>query len=236
MITETNRLAYLEAMGIDVWQTRTVANVPEELVSEMPDQDSSVSGALDIQLLDWQQLQQMVSTCTACSLHETRTQTVFGTGRRDADWLIIGEAPGHEEDLSGEPFVGRAGKLLDQMLIAVGLDRQGVYIANVLKCRPPGNRDPAKAEVAACRHYLLRQIELIQPKIVLAVGRIAAQILLATDAPLGRLRGCRHFLKDGTLPLVVTYHPAYLLRSPSQKGKAWQDLCLARRILEESKA
>lgn len=184
-------------------------------------------------MLGWEQLQQKVAACTACRLHETRTQTVFGVGNPDADWLIIGEAPGHEEDLRGEPFVGRAGQLLDQMLLAAGVDRQSVFIANVLKCRPPGNRDPAQEEVAACRHYLERQIEIIQPRIVLAVGRIAAHKLLATDAPLGSLRGRQHFLKDGTLPLVVTYHPAYLLRSPSQKRKAWQDLCLARRIVKE---
>ena len=144
--------------------------------------------------------------------------------------------PGQQEDRRGEPFVGRAGQLLDQMLLAVGLDRQSVFIANVLKCRPPNNRDPAKNEAAACRHYLERQIELINPRIVLAVGRIAAQLLLATDEPLGRLRGRQHALKDGTLPLVVTYHPAYLLRSPSQKGKAWQDLCIAQRIVGEHRS
>lgn len=233
MTTETNRLAYLKAMGIDVWRMRGASAALEDPDDELTDQQP---GGPDVSVLDWQQLQEKVAACTACGLHETRTQTVFGVGKQDADWLIIGEAPGHEEDLSGEPFVGRAGKLLDQMLLAVGLDRQSVFIANVLKCRPPGNRDPAKEEVAACRHYLERQIEMIQPRIVLAVGRIAAQKLLATDAPLGRLRGRRHFLKDGTLPLVVTYHPAYLLRSPSQKAKAWQDLCLARRILKEQQA
>lgn len=233
MTTETQRLAYLNAMGIDVWRTRGAVDPHEDAVGESPDQRSTGTDIEAVPLLGWEQLQQKVAACTACRLHETRTQTVFGVGNPDADWLIIGEAPGHEEDLRGEPFVGRAGQLLDQMLLAAGVDRQSVFIANVLKCRPPGNRDPAQEEVAACRHYLERQIEIIQPRIVLAVGRIAAHKLLATDAPLGSLRGRQHFLKDGTLPLVVTYHPAYLLRSPSQKRKAWQDLCLARRIVKE---
>jgi DNA polymerase len=147
--------------------------------------------------------------------------------------MIIGEAPGAEEDRRGEPFVGRAGKLLDEMLRAVGLDRGSVFITNILKCRPPGNRDPAADEAAACRDYLERQIEMIKPRLVLAVGRIAAQQLLHTDSPLGRLRGRAHSLTSGQVPLVVTYHPAYLLRSPSQKRKVWEDLCLARQIVQE---
>jgi DNA polymerase len=146
-----------------------------------------------------------------------------------SDGLIIGEAPGAEEDRRGEPFVGRAGQLLDQMLIAIGQSRESVFIANILKCRPPNNRDPKPAEAAACRAYLERQIELIQPKIVLAVGKIAAQNLLGTDDPVGRMRGRPHDL--GGIPLVVTYHPAYLLRSPSQKNKSWSDLCLAARLV-----
>ena len=224
MTADANRLAYLQAMEIDVWRPRG-AEVP---VEEAP-------AAEDVPLLSWEQLQQHVAECTSCDLHQTRTQTVFGVGNPDADWMIIGEAPGQQEDRRGEPFVGRAGQMLDQMLLAVGLDRQSVFIANVLKCRPPNNRDPAKNEAAACRHYLERQIELINPRIVLAVGRIAAQLLLASDEPLGRLRGRQHSLNDGTLPLVVTYHPAYLLRSPSQKGKAWQDLCIAQRIASENR-
>jgi DNA polymerase len=147
--------------------------------------------------------------------------------------MIVGEAPGAEEDRRGEPFVGRAGKLLDEMLLAIGLQRQSVFIANILKCRPPNNRDPAEDEAASCRPYLNRQIELVAPKIIVAVGRIAAQHLLGTDAPVGRLRGQRHELAGSKLPVVVTYHPAYLLRSPSQKGKVWQDLVLARRVLRE---
>ena len=232
MTADATRLAYLQAMEIDVWRERG-AEVP---VEEAPADNPEVPAAQDVPLLSWEQLQQHVAACTACDLHQTRTQTVFGVGNPDADWMIIGEAPGQQEDRRGEPFVGRAGQLLDQMLLAVGLDRQSVFIANVLKCRPPNNRDPAKNEAAACRHYLERQIELINPRIVLAVGRIAAQLLLATDEPLGRLRGRQHALKDGTLPLVVTYHPAYLLRSPSQKGKAWQDLCIAQRIAGEHRS
>jgi len=148
--------------------------------------------------------------------------------------MIIGEAPGAEEDRRGEPFVGRAGKLLDEMLKAVGESRDSVFIANILKCRPPNNRDPKPAEAGACRGYLERQIELVDPEIILAVGRIAAQTLLGSDAPVGRLRGKRHALGD--VPLVVTYHPAYLLRSPSQKYKAWDDLCMARNIMRERRA
>ena len=222
-VSESDRLAYLDAMGIDVWRLRGQEDSSADPGTQEPGPET----------LDWGELQMRVSACTSCRLHETRTQTVFGVGDPDADLMIIGEAPGQEEDRRGEPFVGRAGQLLDQMLHAIGLARSSVFIANVLKCRPPNNRDPSVDEAAACRGFLERQIELIQPKIVLAVGRIAAQKLLDSDAPLGRLRGREHFMKDGTLPLVVTYHPAYLLRSPSQKAKSWQDLCAVRRILDE---
>jgi DNA polymerase len=180
----------------------------------------------------WDELRTTVAACTSCSLHTSRTQTVFGVGDPQADWMIIGEAPGAEEDRRGEPFVGRAGKLLDEMLRAVGRSRDRVFIANILKCRPPNNRDPKAEESAACRGYLQRQIELVEPKIILAVGRIAAQLLLETDEPVGRLRGSRHQLGD--TPLVVTYHPAYLLRSPTQKRKAWDDLRLAKRLIQEA--
>lgn len=176
----------------------------------------------------WQALQQAVSTCTACALSQTRTQTVFGVGDPRADWMIIGEAPGAEEDRRGEPFVGRAGQLLNEMLKAVGLARERVFIANILKCRPPGNRDPKPEEIAACAAHLRRQVETVEPKLILAVGRIAAQSLLDSTAPVGRLRGRVHQYGDDALPLVVTYHPAYLLRSPGQKRRAWEDLCLAR--------
>ncbi len=186
-----------------------------------------------IAAMDWNQLKAEVVACTHCALHASRTQGVFGVGDRKARWMIIGEAPGADEDRLGEPFVGRAGKLLDMMLLALGLKREQVFIANILKSRPPGNRDPLPEEVQACWPFLQRQIELVKPEIILAVGRIAAQNLLQTDVPVGRLRGRLHRLQ-GRIPLVVTYHPAYLLRSPRQKRKAWDDLQLARRTLEQS--
>ena len=220
---EHQRRAYLEALGIDVW-------VPREEVGPHPEDMVETDTQSDIRT--WDDLRVAVAACTSCSLHASRTQTVFGVGDPQADWMIIGEAPGAEEDRRGEPFVGRAGKLLDEMLRAVGRSRDRVFIANILKCRPPNNRDPKAEESAACRGYLQRQIELVEPKIILAVGRIAAQLLLETDEPVGRLRGSRHQLGD--TPLVVTYHPAYLLRSPTQKRKAWDDLCLAKRLMREA--
>jgi DNA polymerase len=215
--TEHQRRAYLRALGIDVWVPRHQAEPDPEPAPV--GQDVAADG------LDWTELRAAVKDCTRCALHSSRTQTVFGVGNESADWLIIGEAPGAEEDRRGEPFVGRAGQLLDEMLRAAGHERAEVFIANILKCRPPNNRDPEAAESAACRGYLERQIALIQPKIILAVGRVAAQLLLDTDTPVGRLRGEVH--RYANIPLVVTYHPAYLLRSPTQKRKAWEDLCLA---------
>ena len=182
---------------------------------------------------DWQALENRVRACTNCELHRGRTQTVFGTGKRDADWMIIGEAPGVEEDKQGEPFVGLAGKMLNEMLHAVGLDRESVFIANILKCHPPGNRDPHQSEAESCREYLEQQIALVQPKIIVAVGAIAAQQLLQCDTPVGKLRGKVHHMQAANVPVVVTYHPAYLLRSPIQKRKVWQDLCTAQRLIEE---
>ena len=179
----------------------------------------------------WETLTDAVAHCAACKLSATRTQGVLGVGDRNADWLIIGEAPGAEEDAQGEPFVGQAGKLLDAMLAAIGLQRgDNVYITNVLKSRPPGNRNPEPDEVAACRPYLLAQIELIQPKLILALGRFAAQSLLGTDEAIARLRGRVHQFQH--VPLVVTYHPAYLLRNLPDKARAWEDLCLARRTMQ----
>jgi DNA polymerase len=186
----------------------------------------------DVATLDWPALQQAVSECTQCTeLVANRSQTVFGVGNQQADWMIIGEAPGADEDKQGEPFVGKAGQLLNAMLAAIGLKRQQVYIANVLKCRPPNNRDPQPGEAAACEAFLKRQIELVQPKVILVVGRIAAQNLLKVETPIGKLRGSVHRY-GGTIPVVVTYHPAYLLRSPSEKRKSWADLCLARKTVE----
>jgi len=185
--------------------------------------------------LDWQGLEQAVAACTACPLCHSRTQTVFGTGSRQAGWMFIGEAPGAEEDARGEPFVGQAGRLLDNMFAAVGLGRersgdQAVFIANVLKCRPPGNRNPEVAEVAACAPFLRRQIELLAPRLIVVMGRFAAQSLLRTDASIASLRGRVHEVAVGEAryPVLVTYHPAYLLRNLADKSKAWDDLCLAR--------
>jgi len=179
----------------------------------------------------WIELKQAVPACTACGLHKSRTQTVFGVGDENADWLLIGEAPGAEEDRLGDPFVGQAGKLLDNMLAAIGLKRgENVYIANVLKCRPPGNRNPEPDAVAKCTPFLKRQIGLIQPKLIIAMGRFAAQTLLSSDASIASLRG-RVFRYEG-VPLIVTYHPAYLLRTLPDKAKAWADLLFARKTMQ----
>jgi len=180
--------------------------------------------------MDWDTLQATVAECRACGLCQGRKNTVFGVGDRQAPWMVIGEAPGENEDLQGEPFVGQAGKLLDNMLKAIGLGRQaqgpgGVYIANTLKCRPPGNRNPEPQELATCAPYLVRQVALVQPRIILAMGRFAVQSLLQTSEPIGKLRGRVHAYQG--VPVVVTYHPAYLLRNPADKAKAWADLLLA---------
>lgn len=179
----------------------------------------------------WDTLTDAVARCTACKLSASRTQGVLGTGDRNADWLIVGEAPGAEEDEQGEPFVGQAGRLLDAMLASIGLARgDKVYITNVLKSRPPGNRDPEPDEIAACMPYLLAQIELIRPKLIVALGRVAAQTLLGTHEAVSHLRGEVHRFQG--VPLVVTYHPAYLLRNLTDKARAWEDLCLARRTMQ----
>jgi DNA polymerase len=179
----------------------------------------------------WLELKQAVSGCTQCVLHKSRTQTVFGVGDESADWMLIGEAPGAEEDRLGDPFVGQAGRLLDSMLAAIDLQRaRNVYIANVLKCRPPGNRNPQPEEVAKCTPHLLRQIELVKPRLILAMGRFAAQTLLGTDASIASLRGKVH--RYAGVPLIVTYHPAYLLRTLPDKAKAWQDLVFARKTMQ----
>lgn len=225
---------YLRAIGVEVWRRRGMAPPPPVVPAAapaaavgVPAPDATPPGD------DWVALQAEVAACTRCELHRTRTQTVFGVGHREADWLIIGEAPGAEEDRRGEPFVGRAGQLLDNMLAAIGLDRTTAYIANILKCRPPDNRDPQAGEVAACEPYLQRQIALIRPRLILAVGRIAAQNLLKTDLPLARLRGRIHHYGPQRIPLIVTYHPAYLLRTPADKRKAWEDLQLAVRVFRD---
>ncbi|HET6726119.1 MAG TPA: uracil-DNA glycosylase [Gammaproteobacteria bacterium] len=227
-------------MGITVWLTRKAA-APDAVAAPVPPVPSVsdtpppepvstpapvARGAAD---MDWGALEYAVSNCTDCRLHRTRTQTVFGVGNRRAEWMIVGEGPGQEEDRRGEPFVGPAGKLLDAMLQATGRARGDVYIANVVKCRPPGNRNPDSAEAASCAPYLERQIALIRPKMIIAVGKVAANNLLGTDVSLARLRGKVHRHPRFDIPIVATYHPAYLLRRPEDKGKAWADLKLAMR-------
>ena len=212
---DARRLTYLTAMGVPAWELRTAS-------AEAPQDTEKTLTAL----------RRQVAACTRCPLHTTRTQTVFGVGSEQANLLVIGEAPGAEEDRRGEPFVGRAGQLLDAMLAAIELNRDAVFIANILKCRPPGNRDPKPEEAEACSDYLQAQIDYINPRVILAVGRIAAQWLLRTDAPLGRLRGRLHHYGVEQTPLFVTYHPAYLLRSPGQKRRAWEDLCQVRELLD----
>ncbi len=206
----------LEEMGIAAW-TRREGGVP----AARPEQRQA-----------WESLREAVRNCTACALHRTRTQTVFGVGDAAARWMIVGEAPGADEDRQGEPFVGPAGKLLNEMLRAVGLERTDVFIANILKCRPPENRNPKPEEVTACGDHLQAQIALVAPRLILAVGKIAAQSLLHQDVPVGRLRGHAHPYGPGAIPLVVTYHPAYLLRSPGEKRKAWDDLRFARSLVD----
>ena len=218
-MTDAERQALLEVMGIPNWTLRR--SLPG-LASEPGPVESP-----------WDALEARVRECNRCPLHGGRTQTVFGTGCREADWLIIGEAPGEQEDLQGEPFVGRAGQLLNEMIRALGLTRSGVYIANILKCRPPDNRDPSPEESRACEDYLHQQIGLIQPAIILAVGRVAAQNLLKTAVTIGKLRGVVHDYQG--VPLIVTYHPAYLLRAPLEKRKAWDDLKLALKIYRTPK-
>jgi uracil-DNA glycosylase family 4 len=243
------QVAMLGEMGIRVWSTPQ-APAPTEAAATLPAAPPppsvrEASGAavqaepgslpLGIDTLGWQALRETVAGCTACNLCTGRKQTVFGVGNERAHWMIVGEAPGEQEDLQGEPFVGKSGQLLDNMLRALGLTRgdapaeQQVYIANTVKCRPPGNRNPEPAELAKCEPFLIRQIALVQPRIILAMGRFAVQSLLRSTEPIGRLRGRVHQYQG--VPLVVTYHPAYLLRNPEDKSRAWDDLCLAREAL-----
>lgn len=241
--TESQR-AMLRAMGIELWQPpegaeAAVAAAPLDATLDAPRAADVVASAVDgtvVAAMDWPALREAVATCTACGLCRTRRQTVFGVGHPQAHWMIVGEAPGEQEDRCGEPFVGRAGQLLDRMLAALGLSRSAagdaarqVYIANTLKCRPPSNRNPQPQELAQCLPYLHRQVALVQPRIILAMGRFAVQALLGSDEPIGRLRGRVHTWQGR--PLVVTYHPAYLLRSPLEKARAWDDLCLAAHTL-----
>ena len=193
--------------------------------------------AASVQTMDWATLRETVAGCEACGLCKSRKNTVFGVGDEQADWMIVGEAPGENEDIRGEPFVGAAGQLLDNMLRAVGRSRtgqgaQGAFIANVLKCRPPANRNPQPEEVVQCEPYLARQVALVKPRVIVAMGRFAVQSLLKTTEPIGRLRGRVHRYEG--VPVIVSYHPAYLLRTPTDKGKAWADLCLAMDVLDNA--
>jgi uracil-DNA glycosylase len=251
------RREYLAALGLKSWRLRATAASGSSPVTEVfaaavegsaasshpiaatPTVTSTAAPAATPPIaasagreagVDWPELRARVAACTRCGLSATRTQTVFGVGNLHAEWLIVGEAPGADEDRKGEPFVGRAGQLLNSMLRAVGLAREQVYIANVLKCRPPGNRDPNPTEAAECLPYLERQISLLKPKIMLAVGRIAAQNLLHTGKTLGSLRQQVHRFGASSVPLIVTYHPGYLLRTPADKRKTWEDLKFAREV------
>jgi uracil-DNA glycosylase family 4 len=210
------RNEYLTAMGVQPWVARD-AVVP-------------------VDAPDWAELEQLVSGCTLCGLQESRTRTVFGVGNRNADWLVIGEAPGADEDRQGEPFVGRAGQLLTEMLFAIGLQREDVFICNILKCRPPENRNPSTEEVDFCHAWLQRQVELVDPRLILAVGGVAANSLLGLNEKVGDLRGKVHSWGVQEIPLVVTYHPAYLLRSPLEKRKVWKDLQFSRAVCADGQA
>ncbi len=235
----------LEEFGLwPLWARRLApTETSADVSSDMPPaahaqaRDALAGGSPDdgdatpVEQLDWDALAARVAGCRACSLCEHRTQTVFGVGDRQADWLLVGEAPGQQEDLQGEPFVGQAGKLLDNILAAVQLQRgKNVYIANVLKCRPPNNRDPEPAEVMQCEPYLKRQVALLQPKLIVVMGRFAAQSILNSQASIASMRGRIHHYEG--VPVIVTYHPAYLLRNLPDKAKAWADWCLARATYE----
>ncbi|MDH5301058.1 MAG: uracil-DNA glycosylase [Gammaproteobacteria bacterium] len=237
MTADDQRKAYLQAMGISLWQARE-GMLPEPPAAPLASAKTAIATAdslpVSSPLVSWSSLREQVLGCTACALSQSRTQAVFGVGDTQAQWMIIGEAPGRDEDLQGEPFVGAAGQLLNEMLFALGLQREQVYIANILKCRPPNNRDPQPDEVLRCQGYLQQQIQLLKPRVILSVGRISAQHLLQTDTPVGKLRGRVHRVGEQSIPLIVTYHPAYLLRSPLEKRRAWEDLCLAKSVAQEN--
>jgi uracil-DNA glycosylase len=244
MSLDDRQLAMLREMGITAWTqrdaTQPVFEAPVELATtpspEVPAPLPRGTRAAGVEQMDWPALREAVAGCRACALCENRRNTVFGVGNEQAHWMVVGEAPGENEDRQGEPFVGQAGRLLDSMLRAIGLTRetappeQQVFICNVLKCRPPGNRNPEPQEVAQCEPFLKRQVALVKPRIILAMGRFAVQSLLRTTEPIGRLRGRVHDYEG--VPLIVTYHPAYLLRNLPDKAKAWEDLCLALDTLE----
>ena len=238
--------AYLDAMGVQLWQRRQVVQaapqVPSSPTVQVAD-EPTVNPILPVATLpprpirlpaDWGELEMGVAHCQVCELHQQRTHAVLGAGSRSAAWMFVGEAPGADEDQQGEPFVGKAGQLFNLMLNALGLARQEVYMTNIVKCRPPGNRDPHVDELASCSGYLQQQVALVKPRIIVAVGRIAAHSLLHNDLAVGVLRGKEHRYGDAHTPVVVTYHPAYLLRAPHEKRKAWEDLLFARSIVNAS--
>jgi len=225
--------------GPDPARSPSASPQPAPRVVPRSDPASQDERTAQIAGMQWEELREAVSACTACPLCKSRKQAVFGVGFREASWMFVGEAPGAEEDQRGEPFVGQAGRLLDNMLAATGLARDGqtahsAYIANVLKCRPPGNRNPEPSEVAQCEPFLMRQVQLVRPKVIVVMGRFAAQVLLRTDATIASLRGRVHHIEvaQRQVPVVVTYHPAYLLRNLADKAKSWSDLCLAREVYE----
>jgi DNA polymerase len=232
-VASDRRRHYLRAMHVDVWQGRDPG--PKAAAVDV-DTTTSVEVSVDVTSMPLAELEATVSRCQRCGLHSGRTRTVFGTGDDHASCMIIGEAPGAEEDARGEPFVGRAGQLLNAMLRAAGMSRESVYIANIVKCRPPKNRDPKPEEMVACSQYLRQQIALVRPRVILAVGRVAAQHLAGSTIPIGKMRGKSYFYEstddNPRIPMVVTYHPAYLLRSPLEKRKSWDDLRRARQLLE----
>ena len=231
--TQLTQKQILEQMGIESWVPREAG----ELMSVQPQNtEQTPSNSEQKSCASMDTLKSVVSQCQRCGLHATRKQTVFGVGSLTADLMLIGEAPGFYEDKQGEPFVGRAGQLLTQMLLAIGLSRDKVFIANILKCRPPNNRDPSNDEVAQCTPYLIQQIEFIQPKLIVALGRIAGQFLIEEKQTLSRMRGRVFQYKATQTPLIVTYHPAYLLRNPRDKRKSWQDLQVIQQKLQVNKA
>lgn len=240
----------LHGIGITQWLTRSSAGAsvdepvvdhdkplqpPAQPVTRVEPVETSLPPSLATpQLNGWTQTLQSIDSCNQCELARSCTQKVPGKGHQQAELLIIGEAPGHDEDIQGLPFVGRAGQLLDRMLLAIDIDPKNVYITNILKCRPPNNRDPKTEEVSACSRFLQAQIKLIQPRVIFSVGRISAQNLLHNQTPVGKLRGLQHTLPGSDIPLLVTYHPAYLLRNPAEKAKVWQDLKALKQLLEQA--
>lgn len=252
---DPRQLEILEKMGIDVWRYRRSDQIQDPIAKQVPNEENDVAAIddgpdevietdvvskdLEVKSVDvnlepesLENIALKISGCQNCELHTTRNNTVPGVGNPNADWIFVGEAPGQNEDEQGLPFVGRAGQLLDSMIAALRMQRTDVFIANVIKCRPPGNRDPLREEVNQCELYLHQQLSLIKPKVIVALGRISAQALLKTTESLGQLRGKRHKYGADEIPLVITYHPAYLLRSPQQKSKSWEDLLLAKSIVE----